>query len=153
MTIVSCLVGIGIEIFKSMPSKMRESERSAKRHEWLIVVWKCLSHIADSSGLVQLAEAVINAPLSVIAMWKRGGRKSYCDFAAAFPMAKSSCCCVFFRGDLHCSFKLWSKDEVCPPTDHISEWFYGLAIASDWTGAWEEFRSDASDVQAAPLRR
>jgi hypothetical protein len=140
-TIISCLIRIWIEIFKIMPSKMRaESQRSVKHHEWLIVVWKCLSHIADSSGAVQLAEAVINAPLSVIAMWKRGGRKSYCDFAATFPMAKSSCCyCVFSIGDLHCSCGPKIKSALQWTTSQ--DWWlpiWASDLSADQSGAWTD---------------
>jgi hypothetical protein len=49
------------------------------------------------------------------------------NFAAPFPMVKSSCHAVVFR-------IFWSKDEVCTPTDHISDWSSGLVMTNPISG-------------------
>jgi hypothetical protein len=68
---------------------------------------------------------------------KERWEKLYCDFAAAFPIAKSSCCCVFSRGDLHCTGSCGQK----------------MKSALQRTTSWIGFPDWQSPIQALDLSK
>jgi hypothetical protein len=111
--------------------------------------------------LVLQEETQIKVPISAVAMQKRGWSKWLWHYSREFPMGFPMVfpwgrALVFSKG------VVWSfcfrreqvaGDEVCTPTDHISDWFSRLAIADpNRNFGFVKRNSDQSGARIDPER-